>query len=107
VSTIQHSGASAHPQRQSGPHAHFISTDAGGRHALVCDLGLDKVLIYRLEENSAKLVPNDPPSASVAPGAGPRHLALPPDGKVAYVINEMGSRITAFAYDGRRGPRKE
>ena len=103
ASTIQHSGASAHPQRQAGPHAHFITTDAGSRHALVCDLGLDQVLIYRLEGNPAKLVPNDPPSASVAPGAGPRHLALAPDGKVAYVINEMGSSITAFAYDGPRG----
>ncbi len=103
ASTIQHSGASADPQRQAGPHAHFITTDAGSRHALVCDLGLDQVLIYRLEGNPAKLVPNDPPSASVAPGAGPRHLALAPDGKVAYVINEMGSSITAFAYDGPRG----
>src|SRR5437773_6273920 len=107
ASTIQHSGASAHPQRQSGPHAHFISTDAGSRHALVCDLGLDKVLIYRLEENSAKLVPNDPPSAPVAPGAGPRHLALAPDGKVTYVINEMGSSITEFAYDELRGAMTE
>jgi len=103
TSTIQHTGSSANPQRQSGPHAHFITTDAGGRHALVCDLGLDKVLIYRLESNNTKLVPNDPPFASVTPGAGPRHLVLSPDGKVAYVINEIASTITAFAYDATRG----
>jgi len=107
ASTIQHAGSSANPQRQAGPHAHFITTDAGSRHALVCDLGLDKVLIYRLTEKNTKLVPNDPPSASVAPGAGPRHLALSPGGKFAYVINEMGSSITTFAYDERRGAMAE
>lgn len=107
VSTIQHTGSSVNPQRQAGPHAHFITTDMGSRHALVCDLGLDKVLIYRLEEKNTKLVPNDPPSGPVAPGAGPRHLALAPDGKFAYVINEMGSTITTFAYDERRGAMTE
>jgi 6-phosphogluconolactonase len=94
-------------QRQAGPHAHFITPDAGGRHALVCDLGLDKVLVYRLEQNLTKLAPNDPPSASVAPGAGPRHLAFSPGEKFVYVINEMGSSITTFAYDARRGAMKE
>ena len=107
ISTIQHTGSSANPQRQAGPHAHFITTDAGSQHALVCDLGLDKVLIYGLPGDMTKLVPNDPAFASVAPGAGPRHLALAPDGKYAYVINEMGSSITAFAYDGRRGAMAE
>jgi 6-phosphogluconolactonase len=107
VSTIQHSGASVNPQRQAGPHAHFITTDAGSRRALVCDLGLDKVLIYRLEGKGTKLVPNDPPSASVAAGAGPRHLALSPGAKFAYVINEMGSSITTFAYDERHGAMTE
>lgn len=107
VSTIQHTGSSANPQRQAGPHAHFITIDVGNRHALACDLGLDKVFAYRLEENNTKLVLNDPPSASVAPGAGPRHLALSPNGKFAYVINEMGSSITTFGYDERRGAMTE
>jgi len=107
VSTIQHTGSSANPQRQTGPHAHQIIVDRGDRHALVCDLGLDKVLLYRLEARRAQLVPNEPPFASVAPGAGPRHLALSPTGKFAYVINEMGSTITAFAYDPRRGAMTE
>jgi len=111
-STIQHTGSSANPQRQAGPHAHFVTTHQpyGGvelGRVLVCDLGLDKVLIYRLAGKGTRLVPNDPPSASVAAGAGPRHLALSPGAKFAYVINEMGSSITAFAYDGRRGAMAE
>jgi len=107
VSTIQHTGSSVNPQRQAGPHAHFITPDKSDRHALVCDLGLDQVLVYRLDAKLNTLTANDPPSASVAPGAGPRHLAFSPTGKFVYVINEMGSTITAFAYDARRGALKE
>lgn len=107
VSTIQHTGSSANPQRQSGPHAHHIIADRGDRHALVCDLGLDRVLVYRLDARRATLTINTPSSVPVAPGAGPRHLALSPTGKFAYVINEMGSTITAFAYDPRRGAMTE
>jgi len=105
--TIQHRGASVNPQRQAGPHAHFITTDPANRFAFCCDLGLDKVLIYRLDLNRASLVPNDPPSVSVKPGAGPRHLAFHPNGRFAYVINEMGSTLTTFAYNPNRGELSE
>ncbi len=105
--TLQHQGASVDPQRQAGPHAHFITTDAANRFAFCCDLGLDKVLVYRLQLDRASLVPNDPPSVSVKPGAGPRHLAFHPNGKFAYVVNEMGSTVTAFAYDSSQGKLSE
>jgi len=107
VSVIQHTGSSVNPQRQSGPHAHFITTDPGNRFALACDLGLDKILVYRLDAKRATLTANDLPFASVAPGAGPRHLAFPPSGKVVYVINELGSSLTAFDYDSKRGVLRE
>jgi 6-phosphogluconolactonase len=103
ISTIQHTGSSVNPQRQTGPHAHHIVADPGNRCVLACDLGLDKVLIYRLDSKYAKLVPHDPPFASLAPGAGPRHLAFSPNGKFAYVINELNSTITVFAYESRPG----
>ena len=102
-SGIQHTGSSVNSQRQTAPHAHHIVVDGDDRFALVCDLGLDRVLVYRLDAKSAKLLPHDPPFASVAPGAGPRHLAFAPNGKFAYVINELNSTITAFAYDARGG----
>ncbi|HZU38270.1 MAG TPA: lactonase family protein [Gemmataceae bacterium] len=93
---IQHHGHSVNAQRQEGPHCHCVKLDAANRFALVCDLGLDKVMIYRYDAESGKLTPNDPPSASVKPGSGPRHIALRPDQQNAYVINEMASTITAF-----------
>jgi len=104
---IQHHGGSLNPQRQQGPHAHFITTDTANRFAFACDLGLDKVLVYKFDPANGSLVANDPPSASVAPGSGPRHLAFAPNGRYAYVINEMKCTLTAFSYDPERGELKE
>jgi 6-phosphogluconolactonase len=66
-------------------------------------LGLDKVMIYRFDAEQGKLTPHEPAFATVKPGAGPRHMAFRPDGRFAYVINELDSTITAFAYDSQAG----
>lgn len=102
-SSVKHHGSGPNPHRQKGPHAHCIVTDPAGRFAFAADLGLDKVLVYRLDAAAAKLVPNEPPSASVDPGSGPRHFTFHPGGKWAYVINELSSTVTAFRYDAERG----
>lgn len=102
-SVIQHEGSSVNPRRQEGPHAHSINVDAGNQFAFAADLGLDEVLVYRLDPAAGTLKPNDPPFAKVNPGAGPRHFAFHPAGKFAYVINELQSSVTAFRYDPQRG----
>lgn len=104
---IQHEGSSINARRQAGPHAHFIMADPADRFALTCDLGLDKVLVYRLDPGKASLAPNDPPSISIKAGSGPRHLAFHPNGRFAYLINEMGSTLTALSYDSKRGALQE
>ena len=104
---IQHAGKSVNPQRQEGPHAHCVTLDPANRFAFVCDLGLDKVMAYRFDAEQGKLSPADPPFVAVKPGAGPRHMVFRPDGKFAYVINELNSTITSFAYDARSGSLKE
>jgi 6-phosphogluconolactonase len=96
---VQHEGASVNPQRQKGPHAHSVNPSPDDRFAFVADLGLDKVMIYKLDVEKGTIVPNDPAFAKVKPGAGPRHFTFSIDGKYAYVINEMGGTITAFAYE--------
>ncbi len=98
----QHEGSSAKEQ-QKGPHAHCIILDRFERHALAADLGIDKVMIYRFDPTTRKLTPGKQPSAPLQPGAGPRHLTLHPNGKYAYVINELDSTLTAFKYDGSNG----
>lgn len=100
---IQHEGSSVNPRRQRGPHAHSINLDPAGRYAFVPDLGLDKIMIYQLDLDQGVLRPNDEPWVAVHPGAGPRHFAFHPNGQYAYVINEIDSTVTAFAYDPERG----
>jgi 6-phosphogluconolactonase len=102
-SVVQHEGSGPHPQRQQGPHAHYISTDASGRFAFVADLGLDRVMVYRFDRAKGSIEPNDPPSASVPPGGGPRHFAFHPSERFAYTNNELASSVTAFTYDADRG----
>jgi 6-phosphogluconolactonase len=103
-SSIQHRGSSVNPQRQQGPHAHGIYLDAANRFAFVPDLGLDRVMIYRFDAGAHSLTPiHPPPYATVKPGAGPRHFAFHPNGRFAYVINELDSTITAFSYDAAQG----
>ncbi|MCC6176036.1 MAG: lactonase family protein [Chloroflexi bacterium] len=103
ASAVQHHGSGANPERQEGPHAHMITVDPNNRYVLATDLGIDKVMLYRLDPVTATLIPNDPPSAEVAPGSGPRHIAFDPSGTRVYVINELGSTIAAFDYDAERG----
>ena len=103
AAAIQHHGSSVNPQRQKEPHAHSINVDPSDRFAMVADLGLDRVLVYRFDPATSQLVPNDPPSVAVAPGSGPRHFAFHPNGRNAYVINEILCTATAFAYDPAAG----
>lgn len=100
---IQHHGSSVDPVRQAGPHAHAVTLDAAGRILFVPDLGLDRVMIYRLDPERGTLEPNDPPWVSVSPGAGPRQMVMHPNGQYAYLINELNSTMVAFRYDAARG----
>lgn len=104
---VQHRGSGADPVRQSGPHAHAVTLDHTGRYALVPDLGVDKVMVYRFDARRGRLEPNDEPWAEVAAGAGPRHVVLHPGGGYAYLINELDSTMTVFRYDGHRGTLRE
>ena len=107
TSLIQHTGSSVNPQRQAGPHPHSVNMSPDNRFAIVADLGLDKVLVYRFDATAGKITPNDPPYVKVQPGGGPRHFAFHPNGRFGYVISEMRSTVTAFLWDTGRGALKE
>lgn len=101
--SVQHQGSGANPQRQEGPHAHCIVLDAANRFAFAPDLGLDKVMIYRFDAAKGKLTPHAQPYYQTRPGAGPRHFTFHPNGKFAFVINELDSTLSALGYDPARG----
>jgi 6-phosphogluconolactonase len=93
-------------KRQEGPHAHWIEPSPDNRFVFVSDLGLDEILSYRFDAAKGTLTPNNPPFAKLAPGAGPRHAAFSPDGKFFYVVSELNSTVTTFAYDSATGTLK-
>ena len=102
-SFVQHKGSSVNPDRQKGPHAHAATADPSGRFLYVPDLGLDQVLIYRIDAKAGTIAPATPPFAAIPPGSGPRHIAISRDGKHAYVITEMLCTIDAFDRDTTSG----
>ena len=104
TSFVQHSGSSVDPKRQTGPNAHCIVVSPDNRFALACDLGIDKVLNYRLDAGHSKLTPNaEQPFVVLPPGSGPRHLTFHPNGRFVYVINELKNTVAFFDYDRETG----
>jgi 6-phosphogluconolactonase len=100
---MQHKGKGSNPSRQEGPHAHSVNLDAANHFAVVADLGLDQLRVYRFDPKTGTITPNDPPAYETEPGAGPRHFTFHPDGKHAYVINELACTVTALEYDAEKG----
>src|ERR1700676_1008490 len=100
---VQHTGHGTNPERQEKAHAPSIDLSPDNRFAMVDDLGLDELLVYKFDSAKGALTPNDPPFIKLDPGAGPRHFALRPDGKFAYVVAEMGHTVTVFSNDAASG----
>ncbi len=107
TSFVQHSGSGANPERQAGPHAHQIIVSSDNRFVLVADLGLDEVLVYKFDAKHGTLSPNNLQFAKTEPGAGPRHAAFQPNGRILYVLNELTSTVDTFSFDPRSGKTKE
>ena len=84
-------------------HAHMIQADPSGRFVLHVDLGLDQIFVWKFDDQRGILVPNDPPSVSLPPGDGPRHFHFHPNGRWFYSIQEEGSTLALFDYDGAAG----
>lgn len=100
---VQHEGHGADPVRQARAYVHCVTVDPTNRFALVADLGLDRVYVYRFDAPAGTVTPHDPPYATTAPGSGPRHLAWHPNGRWIYLIEELSNAITLFAWEGENG----
>ncbi len=107
LSVAQHQGSSVDPKRQGEPHAHCILPDPSGRYAVAVDLGTDEVIAYRLSSESGQMDTSSPVVNKVHPGAGPRHIAFHPNGKMAYTANELDSTVTTFEWSPEHGQLKE
>ena len=103
TSFMQHAGPADSDGKKPTPRGHSINVDKNNRFAVAADLGLNQMLVYKLDAAAGKLTANDPPFTSLPVGSGPRHFAFHPSAKFAYVINESNMTATAFAYDAEAG----
>jgi 6-phosphogluconolactonase len=94
------------PARQelpTGPNAHAIRPDANNRFVFATSLGGGVVMQWRFDAATGTLTPNDPAALAIRAGAGPRHLELHPDGRHAYLLNELDASVDVLALDAERG----
>lgn len=99
---IEHKGGSGVVEsRQNAPHPHWTGFSPDGQFAFVPDLGLDQIIIYRINERRSTLKQHG--VAQSVPGGGPRHMRFSVDGKFIYLLNELTLSVTTFAYDAENG----
>lgn len=85
------------------PHAHQAETDPSGNYLMVADLGTDRIYVHRLNRDTGRLTPADPPFMQASPGAGPRHFSFHPNGRLVYAITEEASTMVVMDYDAASG----
>ena len=100
TSVVTGAGSESAPAKPLG---HMVSFDADNRFLIAADKGLDRMLVYRLDQSTGALTPNRPPSAALPRGSGPRHFAFHPNARWVFTINEQAATITTFAWDQQAG----
>jgi len=98
----EHSGGSnVNPKRQDKPHPHWCGFSPDGQYAFVPDLGMDGIVIYRVDQDKPEIIKHG--FAATVPGGGPRHMRFSISGKLIFLLNELTLSITTFKYDASSG----
>ena len=93
-SSDQHTGKGPVAERQEKPHVHSALFEPAGKRIFVADLGIDQIKVYNIDQNLFTLKPNKYHEIKMAPGSGPRHMVIHPDGKLLFVVNELSSTVS-------------
>ena len=93
-SSDQHIGKGPVVERQEKPHVHSALFEPAGKRIFVADLGIDQIKVYNIDQNLYTLKPNKYSEIKLAPGSGPRHMVIHPDGKLLFVVNELSSTVS-------------
>jgi len=100
---VQHVGEGPNKPRQNSAHAHCAVVTPDGKYMMVVDLSLDKVVAYDFANRAQglKAVPAATiDTGRIAPGAGPRHIVFHPNGRIAFVLFELGNLVASYRYTG-------
>ena len=103
AASVQQDEGTGPSPRQKGPHAHGVTVDPSGRYLLAADLGADKVFVYRHDARTHALTPGSPPAEALPPGSGPRHLVFHPNGRFAFLLNELTADLRTYRWDAAAG----
>ena len=110
VQLVGHEGYGVNVTRQEMPHPHQVVFSPDSKFIFSPDLGTDRLYQYNFNGTDAKnvLTPaNDPGYVTVDDGFGPRHMTFSPDGKTAYLLNELAGNIIVYSYaDGKFTPKQ-
>jgi len=85
------------------PKSHCILVDAANKHVYATSLGADTIMQWKFDPAKGTLSSIGPGITQTRPGAGPRHLALHPNGRFLYLITETTDTIGAYAIDPATG----
>jgi len=102
--TEHEGGSKIVERRQESPHPHWTGFSPDGKYALIPDLGLDQIVIYKVDTNGPAIIHHG--VAQSIPGGGPRHMRFSMDGKFIYLLNELSLSVTTFAWDDKKGTAK-
>jgi 6-phosphogluconolactonase len=106
VHTIGKDGKLSEKPLQSIPtadKAHAIVPDPSNRFVFVPHTGPDVIFQFTFDARTGRLSANEPAKLGTPKGTGPRHLVFHPARPIAYVANEQGSSVTAYALDPKGG----
>jgi len=100
---IKHIGHGRDASFQNKAHPHSIDVSPDNRFAVVSDLGVDKVFVYKFDEKTGTLSPDNPPFVEAESGGGPRHFVFDAAGKFGYSLHEMTGFVTVMSWDSAAG----
>lgn len=101
--SVQHAGSGPNTKRQEKPHVHSATVAPDNRFIYVADLGTDKLHIYETDAKKGTVKPASTPYVTVKPGSGPRHFTVHPNGKFAYLVEELTSSVAVFSRNAQTG----
>lgn len=101
--SVQNAGSGPNVKRQESSHVHSATVAPDNRYVYVADLGTDKLHILEIDANKSTVKPARTPFVTVKPGSGPRHMAFHPNGKYAYLVEELTSSVAVFGRNAKTG----
>lgn len=97
---LQDTGSGANINRQEKAHVHSAVFSPANDYLFTPDLGTDKVMIYKFNQDAEKpLTPATPAYKAVSAGYGPRHFTFHPNQKFAYLIHELSGTVGVYRYN--------